>query len=109
MTDPTRTKLIAKRVHKHSNELAILQYLRTIRPRSPHIISLIETVKTNDGKWLILTLFLVARHDRLSYRFVQYSCDLIKGLAYLHKHGVAHLDIKTNNLVYPDHGPLQII
>jgi len=44
VTDPSKTELIAKRVHKHSNELVILQYLRTIRPQSLHVISLIETI-----------------------------------------------------------------
>jgi len=47
----------------------------------------------------------VQLHDKL----VQYSCDLIKGLAYLHSHGVAHLDIKPRNLVYANPGHLQII
>lgn len=116
VTDPNRVELIAKQVDEHSNELAILQYLRTIRPQSPHIIPLIENISMHDGGWLILPkllplveLFLHASSAELHAKLLQYSCNLIKGLAYLHKHGVAHLDIKLDNLVYTDHGPLQII
>ena len=115
VTDPSKTELIAKRVHKHSNELVILHYLRTIRPQSPHVISLIETI-ANGGVWLILPKLLPiiglpmqARGVQLHDKLVQYSCDLIKGLAYLHSHGVAHLDIKPRNLVYANPGHLQII
>ena len=116
VTDPNRVELIAKQVGEHSNELAILRYLRTIHPQSPQIISLIETVSMHDGEWLILPkllplvgLSLNASGAQLHAKLVQYGCDLIRGLAYLHSHGVAHLDIKPDNLVYTNDGPLQII
>jgi len=116
VTDPKRVELIAKQVREHSNELAILQYLRNIQPQSPHVISLIGTVSTRDWDWLILPKLLPivelsfnTAGAQLHARLVRYSHDLIKGLAYLHTHRVAHLDIKPNNLVCTNHGPLQII
>jgi hypothetical protein len=70
----------------------------------------------HDEEWLILPkrrplveLSLNTSGSQLHAKLVQYGCDLIKGLAYLHSHGVAHLDIKPDNLVYTNDGPLQII
>ncbi|PCH38393.1 kinase-like protein, partial [Wolfiporia cocos MD-104 SS10] len=37
------------------------------------------------------------------------SQDLAKGLTFIHKNGIAHLDIKPANLVYTDEHRLQII
>lgn len=116
MSDSSRTELVAKQVHEHLNELAILQYLRTIQPQSPRIISLIEAIRTSDGEWLILpklhSILELPIHPsgaQLSHNLIQFSYDLIEGLAYLHNHGVAHLDIKPQNLVYTNHRHLQII
>ena len=67
----------------------------------------------HDGEWLILPrllpfveLSLNASGAQLHAKLVQYGCDLIKGLAYLHSYGVAHLNIKPDNLVYTNNGPL---
>jgi len=77
---------------------------------------LIEAVSTSDGEWLILpklrSILELPIHPssaRLRRKLIQFSCDLIEGLAYLHKHGVAHLDIKPRNLVYTKDSHLQII
>ena len=112
-TDPNRTLLIAKQVREHSSELEVLEFIQTIKPQSPYIISLMEIVSR---EWLILPkqlpiteLHLNVHGAQLRGKLVQYSCDLIKGLGYLHEHGIAHLDIKPRNLVYAKQGPLQII
>lgn len=96
--------------------MATLQYLRTIQPQSPHIVFLIETVNTRDREWLILPklhpiseLSMHASGALLHSQLVQFCRDLIEGLAYLHRHGVAHLDVKPGNLVYDNRGHLQII
>ena len=115
-TDVTRTGLVAKYVEKQSNELEVLEYLRTIRPQSLRIITLIDTVRTNTGTWAILPQMrifgdnlYVCSHSLLHGKYAQFGWDLIEGLAYLHKHGIAHLDIKPDNLVYTDDLRLQII
>ncbi|KAH8980627.1 hypothetical protein EDB86DRAFT_3087731 [Lactarius hatsudake] len=97
-----------------SNELHILKYLRTIRPPSPHIISLIETVPSTTGGWLILSkLHSIRDQGFMDSRGVrgrdQLGRGLIKGLAYLHEHKVAHRDVKPSNLVCDDVFRLQII
>jgi len=70
----------------------------------------------HDGEWLILPKLLLfvelslnASGAQLHAKLVQYGCGLIEGLAYLHSHGVAHLDIEPDNLVYTNDAPLQII
>ncbi|KAH9017766.1 kinase-like domain-containing protein [Lactarius deliciosus] len=113
-SDPNKTELIAKHLCDGSNELHILKYLRTIQPPSPHIISLIETVPSTTGGWLILPKL----HSIRDQGFMDSCgvCDrdqlgrgLIKGLAYLHEHKVAHRDVKPSNLVCDDVFRLQII
>ncbi|KAH9997138.1 hypothetical protein BJV74DRAFT_268017 [Russula compacta] len=47
--------------------------------------------------------------SRRTCRFLQYAEDLIKGPVFLHRHYVAHRDIKPDNLMYTDTFRLQII
>jgi len=54
-------------------------------------------------------LALYGRRGHLRGKFAQLGRDLIQGLVYLHKHGIAHLDIKPENLVYNTQRRLQII
>ncbi|KAH9029236.1 kinase-like domain-containing protein [Lactarius pseudohatsudake] len=113
-SDRSKKELIAKRLRKGSVELHILKHLHSMRPQSPHIISLIETIPSTTGGWLILPKL----HSICDQRFmncgglhgrVQLGQGLIKGLAYLHEHNVAHRDIKPGNLVCDNAFHLQII
>ncbi|KAH9017855.1 hypothetical protein EDB84DRAFT_1566678 [Lactarius hengduanensis] len=113
-SDRSKKELIAKRLRKGSVELHILKHLHSMRPQSPHIISLIETIPSTTGGWLILPKL----HSICDQRFmncgglhgrVQLGQGLIKGLAYLHEHNVAHRDIKPSNLVCDDAFHPQII
>jgi hypothetical protein len=115
-SDPNKTELIAKLCRVGSNELDTLRYLHSKRPPSPHIISLIETTpSTISGReWLILPKLHTLRDEwLLDSRGVsgreQLGWGLIKGLAYLHEHNIAHLDIKPGNLVCDGDFGLKII
>jgi len=104
--DPAKTLLIAKRVRKRSKEMKILRYLNGLQPTSPHIISLICFIQTASETWAIrprhysihIYLTLFGSGGFLRDKLVL-GHDLIQGLAYLHKHGIAHLDVKPENLV----------
>ncbi|KAH9003162.1 hypothetical protein EDB86DRAFT_3100341 [Lactarius hatsudake] len=113
-SDPNKTELIAKHLRKGSNELDILKYLHTIQPQSPHVISLIETIPSITGGWLILPmLYSIRDQELMNSRGVrgrdELGRGLIEGLGYLHEHGIAHRDIKPDNLVCDDDFRLQII
>ncbi|KAH9166094.1 hypothetical protein EDB89DRAFT_2006019, partial [Lactarius sanguifluus] len=93
-SDPNKTELIAKHLREGSNELDILKFLHTIRPQSPHIISLIETIPSTTGGWLILPKL----HPIRDQGFMdsggvrgrdQLGQGLIEGLGYLHEHRIA--------------------
>ncbi|KAH9018442.1 hypothetical protein EDB84DRAFT_1566413 [Lactarius hengduanensis] len=110
----SKKELIAKRLRKGSVELHILKHLHLMWPQSPHIISLIETIPSTTGGWLILPKLHSICNQRLMNRgglhgCVQLSQGLIKGLTYLHEHNVAHRDIKPGNLVCDDAFHPQII
>ncbi|KAI9459836.1 hypothetical protein BJY52DRAFT_1264037 [Lactarius psammicola] len=112
--DPKRTELIAKHIRKGSNELYMLNYFRTTRPQSPHVISMIENIPSITGGWLILPKLHSISDQRLMNiggirGRVQLGLGLIKGLGYLHEHKVAHRDVKPSNLVCDDKFRLQII
>ena len=109
-----KTELIAKRVRKGSNELSILEYLQTKQPRSPHVIKFIEAIPSTTREWLILPKLRsicdqVLLNSRGVSGRVQLGWGLIKGLAYLHEHNVAHRDVKPDNLVCDSDFRLQII
>ncbi|KAF8480135.1 hypothetical protein DFH94DRAFT_692479 [Russula ochroleuca] len=84
-SDLNKTELIAKHVREGSNELDILKYLHTIRPQSPHVISLIEAIPSNT--------------DGGVRRRVELGWGLVKGLTYLHEQKVAHRDVNTDKII----------
>ncbi|KAH9176205.1 kinase-like domain-containing protein [Lactarius sanguifluus] len=113
-SDSNKTELIAKHLREGSSELYFLKHLRTMRSQSPHIISFIETIPSSTGGWLILPKQRSLRNQQLMnsggvHVRVKLGWGLIKGLAYLHEHKIAHRDIKPDNLVCDNVFCLQII
>jgi serine/threonine protein kinase len=93
-------EFIAKMDREDSNELEMLRLLNTIPRKSDHIISLVDSFHG----WAILAKLATVRGyaefgRNLSESKVSQLClGLIKGLAYLHEHRIAHRDIKPDNL-----------
>jgi serine/threonine protein kinase len=113
--DPKKTEYIAKHVYEGSNELAIHEYLQSRPSQSPHIISLIEAIPSTTREWLILpklysirSQWFLEERSKVAGRS-RLGWGLIKGLAYLHKHKIAHRDIKPGNLVRDRDFNLKII
>ena len=106
--------MIAKRVRMGSNELTILEYLHRKQPRSQHIISLLDAIPSINREWLILPRLHSICEQRIVdsggvFGRIYLGRGLIKGLAYLHEHKIAHRDIKPDNLVCDSDFRLQII
>jgi len=103
-SDPSK-KFIAKKVREESNELEILKLLNNFQPRSEHIISLLDSFQVQSRTWAILPKmdtvkdYILIAPDELSEHIGQICWGLIKGLAYLHEHRIAHRDIKPDNLL----------
>jgi serine/threonine protein kinase len=108
-----RKQLVAK-VNTKPEERQILEFLHSREPPSEYVIPLIGSFPSNMGPGILLpirrsVLPLLAHPGEHRSRFLQFAEDLIKGLAFLHRHYVAHRDIKPDNLVYTDAFLLQII
>jgi serine/threonine protein kinase len=106
----TQKKVIAKLLRKKSKELSILQELSPIQSVLNHVIPLVDTIPSPHGHVIILPeatplsswlLFLSYPPGTLRPRTEaeQICHELIEGVAFLHQHGIAHLDIKPDNLV----------
>jgi len=108
--DPDK-EFIAKKVREKSNELEMLRLLDAIPLKSDHVISLIDSFHG----WVILPKMTTVQEyvqffsGRLKSKVFQVCLGLVKGLAYLHEHLIAHRDVKPNNLVVDENFCLKII
>ena len=94
--------VVVKLLHD-SHELQILQDLRQIDSPINHTIPLLGSLKLNTWTFVLLPeatplddrFALEMTHDNV----VDFSRQLIEGVAFLHSQGIAHLDIKPPNIV----------
>ena len=98
------TAVVVKLLYSGSDELRILQRLHSIKSSIKPTIPLLGTIKSNVGTFVILPKATpldwfgcggFANEDKI----LDLSHQLIEGVAFLHRHGIAHLDIKPQNIV----------
>jgi serine/threonine protein kinase len=97
------TAVVVKLLHPGSNELRILQRLHSIKSTDNHTIPLLGTLKLKMGTFIFLPeatpLDLGFAIGMFRSKVVDFCRQLIEGVAFLHRHGIAHLDIKPPNIV----------
>ena len=78
---------------------------------NPYIISLETEIYAPSACWMVLALYtpLISDKERFDEKFGEdkehlnsISRDLIEGAKFLHSRGIAHLDIKPDNLVFDE-------
>ncbi|OCB89793.1 kinase-like protein [Sanghuangporus baumii] len=86
-----------------SDELSLLEELNAQRSPHNHVIPLMETLEIGLGGFLIILPKKTSISDLspciLDCESVRLSHQLVEGVAFLHRHKIAHLDIKPDNLV----------
>jgi serine/threonine protein kinase len=80
--------------------LDILELLNKTKPRSEHVIELIRSIHSPSESWIILPkLQPISWFDLFSSeQALRFSRHLIAGLEHIHRHKIAHLDVKPGNL-----------
>ena len=105
--------VILKLLRSQGNELSILQYLCLIKSPHNHTIPLLSTFNLDVGTFIVVPEFtpldLGLRLGQFRGKIADLGCQLIEGVAFIHRHGVAHLDIKPQNIVVSHEGRLYII
>ena len=104
--------LIAKKVREESNELEILRFLDTIPLKSDHVISLIHSF----NGWAILPEITNTVRECVYFgpsegfesKIPQVCLGLIRGVAFLHEHRIAHREIMGGSLLVDENYCLKI-
>eukprot|EP01013_Petalomonas_cantuscygni_P006788 TRINITY_DN1805_c0_g1_i1.p1 TRINITY_DN1805_c0_g1~~TRINITY_DN1805_c0_g1_i1.p1 ORF type:complete len:342 (+),score=65.92 TRINITY_DN1805_c0_g1_i1:116-1141(+) len=98
-------------VSQLQREVAILKSIK-----HPNVVNLIQVLRTRSNIYLVLELVDGGDLDHLirdrgalpSEEARRFFREFIAGLAFVHKHGVAHRDLKLENLLIASDGRLKI-
>jgi serine/threonine protein kinase len=86
-----------------SQELEILEHLHSIKSSYNHTIPLLGSLESNTWTFIFLPeatpLNLAFAYGMFCNDVLDSSRQLIEGVAYLHGRGIAHVDIKPQNVV----------
>ena len=97
------TAVVVKQLHPNTNELQFLRHFHQINSPDNHTIPLLATFKLNIGTFICVpkaTLLDIGfALGKFRNNVVDFSRQLIEGVGFLHRHGIAHLDIKPENIV----------
>jgi serine/threonine protein kinase len=97
------TSVIVKHLRSRCDELSILQHLSSIKSSENHTIPLLKSFSLDVGTFIVVPeynpLELGLRFGDLGGKTVNLSNQLIEGVAFIHRNGVAHLDIKPRNIL----------
>jgi len=92
-----------KLLRSDSNELRILEHLHSINSSYNHTIPLLETFQLDPWTFVFLPegtpLDQGIEDGKFRSEFVAFSRQLIEGVGFLHCNGIAHLDIKPQNII----------
>ncbi|KAF8508204.1 kinase-like domain-containing protein, partial [Gautieria morchelliformis] len=105
---PSNMFFVFKLVERKSDELEILKYLKKHRGSDHHIIELHEVISDGLDNIIVLPRLTplseaLRRLDKSALATVPQQ--FLEGVAFMHQHNVAHLDLKTDNIVIEQSGP----
>ena len=101
------TAVVVKLLHPDTNELQFLRHFHRINSPDNHAIPLLEKFKLNIGTFICVPeatpLDIGFTLGMFRNNVVDFSRQLIEGVGFLHRPGIAHLDIKPQNIVALPH------
>ena len=95
----------------NSKEVSILQFLGSINSDKNHTAQLLEVWPVNRGTIVSMPVLDGHSHNyaKLEENLHSIMGQLVDGVSFMHRYGVAHLDLKPQNILVDGHGWLWII